>query len=58
MFSKPEKIEEKSKRVFTTFKETTWLWFSFVFSSWITNALMNSFYKLKRLSFNMKLESQ
>ena len=37
MFSKPRKLEEESKRVFITYKDTTRLWFFIVFSSWILN---------------------
>ena len=37
MFSKTQKFEDKSKRVFITFEDTTWLGFFFVFFSWILN---------------------
>ena len=40
MFSKPRKLGEKSKRVFITYKDTTRLWFSFVFFSWIINEFL------------------
>ena len=40
MFSNPQKFEEKSKRIFITFKNMTGLWFSFVFSLLIINEFL------------------
>ena len=45
MFSKPQKFAEKSKRVFITFKHTTRLWFSFIFSLCIINEFLKTFLK-------------
>ena len=43
MFSKPRKLQEKGKRVFITYEDTTWLWLSFDFASWILDEFFNTF---------------